>query len=161
VTLAILDASTGTVARRAMTGVIRAAGTWTWRWDGRMAGGAWAPRGTYVASLTVVGPYGTTVLRRSIVADAFSSTLSAVTVGAGQPVTVRFRSAEPLASLPSASLRQAGAAPVAMKVTKRADGSFSAVATIAHGAPGAATIVLAGRDFLGHANSSVLRLTVE
>jgi hypothetical protein len=95
------------------------------------------------------------------VADAFSSTLSAVTVGAGQPVTVRFRSAEPLASLPSASLRQAGAAPVAMKVTKRADGSFSAVATIAHGAPGAATIVLAGRDFLGHANSSVLRLTVE
>ncbi len=161
VTLAILDASTGTVVRRAMTRVIRAAGTWTWRWDGRMAGGAWAPRGTYVASLTVVGPYGTTVLRRSIVADAFSSTLSAVTVGAGQPVTVRFRSAEPLASLPSASLRQAGAAPVAMKVTKLADGSFSAIATIAHGAPGAATIVLTGRDILGHANSSVLRLTVE
>ena len=33
-----------------------------------------------------------------------------------------------------------------MKVVKLADGSFSAAATIAPGAPGAATIVLAGRD---------------
>ncbi len=161
VTLAILDASTGTVVRRAMTGVTRAAGTWTWRWDGRIAGGAWAPRGTYIASLTVVGPYGTTVLRRSIVADAFTSTLSAVTLAAGERVAVRFRSAEPLASLPSAILRQAGVAPATMKVVRLADGSFSATATIAPGAPGAATIVLTGRDSLGHANSSVLRLTVE
>jgi hypothetical protein len=126
-----------------------------------MAGGAWAPRGTYVASLTVVGPYGTTELRRSIVADAFSSTVSAVTLAAGQQVAVRFRSAETLASLPSASLRQAGVAPAAMKVVKLADGSFITTATIVPGAPGAATIVLTGRDTLGHANSSVLRLTVE
>jgi hypothetical protein len=161
VTLAILDASTGTVVRRAMTGATRAAGTWTWGWDGRVTGGAWAPRGTYVAALTVVGPYGTTLLRRSIVADAFSSTLSATTLAAGQQVTVRFRSAEPLASLPTASLRQPGLAPAAMKVIRLTDGSFSATATAAPGAPGAATIVLTGRDGLGHANSSLLRLTVE
>jgi len=48
-----------------------------------------------------------------------------------------------------------------MKVVKLADGSFSAAATIAPGAPGAATIVLTRRDIVGHANSSVLRLTVE
>jgi flagellar hook assembly protein FlgD len=160
VTLAILDAS-GAAVRRAMTGVTRGAGTWTWRWDGRVAGGAMAPRGTYVAALTVVGPYGTTVLRRTVVADAFSSTLSATTLAAGQQVTVRFRSAEPLASLPTATLRQAGLAPAAMKVVKLADGSFSATATIAPDAPGPATIVLAGRDTGRRVNSSVLSVTVQ
>jgi spore germination protein YaaH len=160
VTLAILDA-TGTAVRGAMTGVTRGPGTWTWRWDGRVAGGAMAPRGTYVAALTVVGPYGTTVLRRSLVADAFSSTLSAAALGPGQQVTVRFRSAEPLAALPTASLRQAGLAPAAMKVHKLSDGSFSATATIAPDAPGPATIVLTGSDTGRHANSSVLTLTVQ
>ena len=160
VTLAILDAS-GAAVRRAMTGVTRGAGTWTWRWDGRVGGSAMAPRGTYVAALIVVGPYGTTVLRRTIVADAFSSTLSAATLSAGQPVSVRFRSTEPLASLPTATLRQAGLAPAAMNVVKLADGSFSATATIAPDAPGPATIVLAGRDTGRHANSSTLSLTVQ
>jgi flagellar hook assembly protein FlgD len=160
VTLAILDASGATV-RRAMTGSVRTAGTWTWRWDGRVTGGAMAPRGTYVAVLSVVGPYGTTVLRRSIVADAFAGALSATTLGAGQKITVRFRSAEPLAALPTATLRQAGIAPAAMAVVKLADGSFSASATVAAGAPGPATIVLAARDALRHVNSSTLGVTVQ
>jgi hypothetical protein len=120
-----------------------------------------APRGTYVAALTVVGPYGTTLLRRSIVANAFSSTLSATTLAAGQEVTVRFRSAEPLAALPTATLRQAGLAPAAMTVVKLADGSFSATATIAPDAPGPATIVLLGRDTGRHANGSTLNLVVQ
>jgi flagellar hook assembly protein FlgD len=160
VTLAILDA-TGTAVRGAMTRVTRGAGTWTWRWDGRVAGGAMAPRGTYVAALSVVGPYGTTTLRRTIVADAFTSTLSATTLAAGGEVAVRFRSMEPLASLPTATLRQAGLAPVAMKVSKLADGSFSATVTIAADGPGPATIVLTGRDTGRHANSSTLGLTVQ
>ncbi len=159
VTLAILDASGATV-RRAMTGSARAAGTWTWRWDGRVTGGAMAPRGTYVAALSVVGPYGTTVLRRSIVADAFTGTLSATTLAAGDTLTVRFRSAEPLAALPKATLRQAGIAPAAMAVVKLADGSFRASATVAASAPGPATIVLAARDALRHVNSSTLSVTV-
>jgi hypothetical protein len=103
-----------------MTGVTRGPGRWTWQWDGRVAGGAMASHGTYVAALTVVSPYGTTVMRQTIVADAFSSTLSATTLAAGQRVTVRFRSAEPLASLLTATLQQAGLALAAMKVVKLA-----------------------------------------
>ena len=160
VTLAILDASGG-IVRRAMTGSTRVAGTWTWRWDGRVTGGAMAPRGTYVAALTVVGPYGTTVLRRSIIADAFIGTLSATTLAAGQKLTVRFRSAEPLAALPTASLRQSGLAPLAMAVVKLADGSFSASAVIAAGAPGPATVFLTARDALRHVNSSTLPVIVQ
>jgi len=160
VTLRIFDAS-GVAVRGAMTGVTRGAGTWTWRWDGRIAGGAMAPRGTYVAALTVVGPYGTTALRRTIVADAFSSTLSATTLAAGQQVTVRFRSTEPLATPPTATLRQVGLAPATMEVVRLANGSFSATATIAPDAPGPATIVLAGRDTGRHTNSSTLSVTVQ
>ncbi len=161
VTLAIVDPSTGAVMRRAMTGATRSAGTWTWRWDGRVAGGEMAPRGAGLAVLTVAGPYGTTTLRRTIVADAFSSTLSATTLKAGEQVTVRFRSAEPLAALPTATLRQAGLAPAAIKVVRLADGSFSATATIAPDAPGPATIMLTGRDTGHQANSSILDLTIE
>jgi hypothetical protein len=160
VTLAILDAS-GKSVRGAMTGVTRGAGTWTWRWDGHIAGGAMAPRGTYVASLTVVGPFGTTTLRRTIIADAFSATVPAAPIAGGQQLTVRFRSAEPLAVLPTATLRQAGVAPAPMKVVKLADGSYSATATVAAAGPGPATIVLAGRDTGRHANSSTLSVTVQ
>jgi len=44
---------------------------------------------------------------------------------------------------------------------KLADGSFSATDTIAAGAPGPATIVLAGRDTGRHSNSSTLSVTVQ
>ena len=160
VTLAILDAS-GAKVRDVMTGVTRGPGTWTGQWDGRATGGAMAPRGRYVVALTVVGPYGTTNLRRTIVADAFSSTLSATILAAGQQIIIRFRSAERLASLPTATLRQAGLAPAAMKIVKLADGAFSATATVAADGPGHATIVLAARDTGRHANSSTLSVTVQ
>ncbi len=158
VTLAILDAS-GVRVRGAMTGASRGPGTWTWRWDGRIAGGAMAPRGTYVALLTVVGPYGTTTLRRTIRADAFSWTLPA-TVQAGDVLRIAFRSVEPLAAVPTATLRQAGLAPVAMTVVKQADGSFTATAPVLPGGAGPAVIVLAGRDTGRHANSSTVSVTV-
>jgi hypothetical protein len=44
---------------------------------------------------------------------------------------------------------------------KLADGSFSASATVAAGAPGPAAIVLAARDALRHVNSSTLTVTVQ
>ena len=87
--------------------------------------------------------------------------VSAAPRSCAKRVTVRFRSAEPLASLPTATLRQAGLALAAMKVVKLADGSFSATATIAAGTPGPATIVLAGRDTGRYSNSSALRVTVK
>ena len=69
-TLRVLDAA-GTEVRAAWRDRPFTAGTAAWRWDGRAADGAWAPPGRYVAELTAVGPYGTTVLRRSIAAAAF------------------------------------------------------------------------------------------
>ena len=102
-TLRVLDAA-GTEVRAAWRDRPFTAGTAAWRWDGRAADGAWAPPGRYVAELTAVGPYGTTVLRRSIAAAAFVATPSTATPAAGTVLTVTFRSVEPLAAPPTARL---------------------------------------------------------
>ncbi|HYN49230.1 MAG TPA: glycosyl hydrolase family 18 protein, partial [Candidatus Nanopelagicales bacterium] len=76
-TLRILDAS-GTEIRVPWRDREVARGVASWRWDGRTAGGALVLPGRYVAEMTAVGPYGTTVLRRTIVADAFIATPATV-----------------------------------------------------------------------------------
>ena len=123
-TLRILDAA-GTEVRAAWRDRAFTAGTAAWRWDGRAADGAWAPPGRYVAELTAVGPYGTTVLRRSIVAAAFVATPSTATPAAGTVLTVTFRSVEPLAAAPTAAFRQAGARRRRMSVTRLPDGCLA------------------------------------
>jgi hypothetical protein len=158
-TLRIVDA-TGVEVRRAWTGKSVTAGTASWRWNGRTGAGAWAPPGRYVAELTAVGPYGTTVLRRSIVADAFRATLSSTTPRAGTRLSVTFWSVEPLATAPTASFRQAGRAAAPMTVTRLANGSWRASVVVASGAPGRATITLRGRDTAGGQNRTTLVVTV-
>ncbi len=157
--LAIVDA-TGTVVRRAWTVRVQAAGTWTWRWNGTTGTGTFAPRGRYVALLTVVGPYGTTELRRVVIVNAFVATPSSVTPAAGSTLAVAFRSTEPLASPPTATFGQAGRAAVAMKVSRLADGTYRAVVKVAPGAPGNAVIMIAGRDRDGHLNTTTLVVRV-
>jgi flagellar hook assembly protein FlgD len=156
-TLQVLDAS-GAVVRTAWRDREMARGTASWRWDGRAADGAWAPPGRYVAELTAVGPYGTTVLRRAVVADAFTAALSSETPRAGSRLSVTFRSVEPLATVPSATFRQAGGAPVRMAVVRLADGSWRA--TVAAGGPGPATVTLLGRDTGDGKNRTTLTVTV-
>jgi len=158
-TLRVLDAA-GTEIRAAWRDRAFPAGTAAWRWDGRMSDGAWAPPGRYVAELTAVGPLGTTVLRRSVVAASFLATPSTATPAPGSTLTVTFRSIEPLAAPPTAALRQAGASPVRMKVTRLASGTWRATVTIAGGAPGPATVTLLGRDTGGGTNRATVTVTV-
>jgi hypothetical protein len=158
-TLRVLDAS-GAAVRTVWKSRVFAAGTAAWRWDGRIAAGAWAPAGRYVAELTAVGPYGTTVLRRAIVADAFTATLSSTVPPAGSGLSVTFRSVEPLAAAPTATFRQAGLGAVPMVVVRLADGSWRATITVAAEAPGPAVVTLAGRDTAGGRNSTTFAVTV-
>ena len=158
-TLRVLDAA-GTEIRAAWRDRPFTAGTAAWRWDGRVADGAWAPPGRYVAELTAVGPYGMTVLRRSIAAGAFVATPSTATPPAGAVLTVTFRTVEPLAAPPTAAFRQAGGEAVRMKVTRLAGGAWRATVTVAAGAPGPATVTLLGRDAAGGRNRATLVVTV-
>ncbi|MFH1475428.1 MAG: glycosyl hydrolase family 18 protein [Chloroflexota bacterium] len=158
-TLRVLDAS-GAVVRTAWTNRAFAAGTAAWRWDGRTAAGTWAKPGRYVAELTAVSWLGTTVLRRTVVADAFTTSLSSAAPRAGSRLSVTFRSVEPLAATPTASLRQAGRSAVRMTVVRLADGFWRATATVAAGAPGPAAVTLVGRDTAGGRNITRLTVTV-
>jgi spore germination protein YaaH/flagellar hook assembly protein FlgD len=158
-TLRVLDAA-GTEVRAAWRDRSFPAGTAAWRWDGRAADGAWAPPGRYVAELTAIGPYGTTVLRRSIAAAAFVATPSTETPAAGTVLAVTFRSIEPLAAPPTAAFRQAGGEAVRMSVVRLTGDSWRATATIADGAPGPATVTLLGRDTAGGRNRATLLVTV-
>jgi len=158
-TLRLLDAS-GAEIRVAWRDRPTAAGTAAWRWDGRTSDGAWAPHGRYVAELTAVGPYGTTVLRRSIAAAAFVATPSTSTPAARSLFTVTFRGVEALAAPPTAAFRQAGGEPVRMSVTRLSSGSWRATVTVADGAPGPATVTLLGRDAAGGRNRTTVVITV-
>jgi len=159
VTLRILDAA-GVEVRRPWSGRALPAGTAAWRWDGRTAGGAWAPQGRYVAELTAVGSLGTTILRREIHAGAFIATPSSSTPTAGSRLSVTIRSVEPLTSRPVAYLRQAGRNAVPMSVTRLPDGSWRASLIVAAGAPGPAVVSIVGRDTAGGTNRTSLAITV-
>ena len=127
-TLRVLDAS-GTEIRVAWRDRAFAAGTASWRWDGRTADGAWAPPGRYVAELTAVG----TVRRRRSCGGRSSPMPSSrqpatSTPPAGSRFTVTFRSVEALAAPPAATFRQAGA-------SSRADGDHASRRTARGGRP--------------------------
>ncbi len=158
-TLRILDAA-GTEVRAAWRDRPFTAGTAAWRWDGRAADGAWAPPGRYVAELTAVGAYGTTVLRRSIAAAAFVAKPSTVTPAAGTVLTVTFRSVEPLTAPPTAAFRQAGGEAARMSITRLSGGAWRASVKVIAGAPGPATVTLLGRDAGGGRNRATLVVTV-
>ncbi len=159
VTLRILDAS-GAEVRVAWRERATAAGTASWRWDGRAAGGAFAPAGRYVAELTAVSWLGTTVLRRPVVVGAFDAALSSSAPAAGTRLTVTFRSVEPLAAPPTATFRQPGRDPVRMTVARVSASTWRATVTVAEGAPGPATISLLARDTGGGKNRLTLHLAV-
>jgi spore germination protein YaaH/flagellar hook assembly protein FlgD len=159
VTLRILDAS-GAEVRRPWSDRELTAGTRSWRWDGRTSSGGWAPQGRYVAELTATSWLGTTVLRRAVVAAGFTATLAPASPVAGSRLTVTFRSVEPLASAPTASLLVPGRATLPMSVARLADGSWRATVVVPADAAGPARVSLRGRDTAGGRNRTDVAVTI-
>ena len=143
-TLQVVDA-TGAVVRTAWTNRRLAAGTPGWTWDGRDGARAFVAPGTYTAVLTATSALGTTTLRRSIVVDAFSVRPSATTLAAGQTLTVKFTTVEPLKTRPVVTFTQPGRAPVVKTATLVSTGRYTASFNAA-GAAGAATLRIAAKD---------------
>lgn len=157
--LQLFDAS-GRLVRTAWTSRTYAAGTRTWTWDGKVTGGASAPRGRYTAVLTATSSLGTTVLRRAVIADAFAVTPSATKLAAGQTLVLSIRSAEPLGGTPRVTLTQAGRSAAAATVTRLADGTWRATVRVAAGALGPAVVTVTARDARGGRNTTKLGVTV-
>jgi hypothetical protein len=152
-TLALYDAS-GSLVRTVWANRSQAAGNRSWTWDGRLADGTYAPQGAYTAQLTVVSPYGTQTLTRTVWAAAFPASVSPATVQVGGALTVRFATAEPLRAPPRVTFQQPGLAPQAVTATRLANGTYLAQFTVRAGAAGPATIQIVGTDAAGHANTA-------
>jgi spore germination protein YaaH/flagellar hook assembly protein FlgD len=157
--LGIYDAK-GTLVRTAWTKRTFAAGSHTWTWDGRLASGAWAPQGRYVARLITTSSLGTSTLVRTVLAAAYAARLSASTVKAGSTLVVTFSPVEPLSSRPTVTFTQPGRAGVTVTATKLADGTWRAAFKVRAGAAGAASVRITALDSAGHRNTLSLSLAV-
>ncbi|HYO42245.1 MAG TPA: glycosyl hydrolase family 18 protein [Candidatus Limnocylindrales bacterium] len=158
-TLRVFDAD-GTLVRTAWTGRVLASGARGWRWDGRKADGTLVPQGRYTASLTVTSSLGTQELARSVWAAGFAITPSATTVRAGQTLTVRISTVEPLATRPVVTFVQPGRAGVKVTATRLADGTYRATFRVAAGSAGSAGVRVSATDIGGHANTTSIPITI-
>lgn len=137
-----------------------AVGTWGWVWNGKTNTGAYAPRGRYEVRVTATSKLGTAVIGRTVLADAFGTTLSASTIKAGQTLTVTFTATEALRALPSVSFVQPGRAAVVRTATSLGSGRYRATFRLASGPVGTATVKISGRDSAGGLNVSTATLRV-
>jgi flagellar hook assembly protein FlgD len=161
VSISILDAS-GKVVRTVMTNRAYAAGPVTWAWNGRLANGTFAPRGTY--RIAVVATNGTQSASQSVSvqADAFRLVTSSAGAIRGTALTLTATSAESLSSAPVVVVRQPGVP--AWTVTMSRVSSSRWTATIrpkAGGTAGTMSLTVRARDAAGGTNSSVLRLALQ
>ena len=157
VSVAIYSGST--LVRTVWTNRTFAAGSHAWTWDGRDAMGVVA-RGTYVVRVTAVSPLGASVVTRSVLVDAFSTTLSATSLRAGQTLTVTMTSTESLRSAPTVAFAQPGRTAVTRTAVALGSGRYRVSFTVAAGAAGTATIRIAGRDTAGGTNTSSRSVTI-
>ncbi|HEY6057677.1 MAG TPA: glycosyl hydrolase family 18 protein [Candidatus Limnocylindrales bacterium] len=140
--------------RRQKAGIVR------WTWDGTGLDRQPVAPGRYVAVLIVESPYGTTELRLPIAVAAFTIVPSATTLAAGDVLRLDIRSAEPLRSPPSVTFTQAGLAPTRAIARPVGSARYTVSFTVAGGAAGDATIVVAGRDVGGGTNRATRGVTV-
>jgi flagellar hook assembly protein FlgD len=158
VTVAIYSGTT--LVRTIWTGRTLAAGSYGWTWNGRDQAGLMVARGTYGVRVTAASTLGVSVVSRSVVVDAFRTTLSATSVRAGQSLTVTVTSTEALRSAPTITFTQPGRAAVARTAVSLGSGRYRATFTVASGAAGTATIRISGRDTAGGINTSSRSVTI-
>ncbi len=158
-TLQVVGAD-GTVIRTIWSGRSQVAGAVGWTWDGRASSGAMVAPGNYVLVLTATGATGTTILRRSIVVDAFVIQLSATRLRVGRHLTVRFSSVEALGSRPTVTFDQTGRPPVTRHASLIGPGRYAATFLVRAGR-GPAIIRFDATDSGGQRNASARSLWIE
>jgi flagellar hook assembly protein FlgD len=146
--------SGSTLIRTIWTNRTLAAGPHAWTWNGRNNAGALVARGTYVVKVTASSAIGTTSLTRSVVADAFSTTVSSGAVAAGQTLTVTVATTEALRASPTIAFIQPGKAAVRKTAVSLGGGRYRASFVVAAGAAGTGSIVISARDTAGGLNTS-------
>ena len=149
----------GVIVPTPFTAAALAGGPYAWTWDGRLASGAWAPRGRY--NLKVVATDGTVSTTRTtwVVADAFSVAISPRPPTRGQLVTITVTSSEPLRANARLRIVQPG---VAARVVTMAHVSATVYRVVVRlssgGTAGTLSLVVSGTDLGGLVNATTLRV---
>ena len=136
------------------------AGSHGWTWNGRTAAGALVPRGTYQVRVSATSAYGTAVVARTVLVDAFRVAQSATALRAGQTLTLNLTTIESLRAAPSVAFTQPGRTTVTRTATALGSGRYRVSFTIAAGAAGTATFRITGRDMANGANVSLGSVTI-
>ena len=152
VTVRVEDAA-GRVVRTAYSARQLPAGTATWTWNGRLADGTFAPRGTYRLHVAATNGEQRAAQVTTVLADAFRVTSSVTTAVRGHAFTITARTAERLSTTPVVVVREPGLAPWTVTMTKASGGTWTA--TSSRGCPARRARSPCTREGLGGgANSS-------
>ena len=160
ITIQVVDAQ-GAVVRKAVTDKAHKAGPATWSWNGKVAGGRYAKPGAY--RIVVSASNGTQHAAQSVpvTADAFRLAASVSTAVRGKALRITARSAEPLSTTPVVVVRQAGAKPWTITMSRTSGSTWAATITPRrHGPAGTLALAVKARDEAGGRNRSVLRLAL-
>ena len=160
VSLYVVDAS-GAVVRSAWTDRALPAGRVSWAWNGKLASGAWAPRGTYRFVVRASNGTQSATASASVLADAFRVTTSMASPARGSSFTITAVTAEGLSTTSTVTIRQPGL--TAWKITMTKVSSTTWKATIrpkTGGSAGAMSLTIAARDTAGGSNATTIRRTL-
>ncbi len=134
VTLDLLG-PTGAVVRAVRAAAPMPAGAAGWTWNGRLANGSFAPRGSYRLRVQAGDGVRSAVQAARVVLDAFRMTISDTTPGRGQLVTVKVVSTEPLRTLPRIRVAQPGVAPWVVATRRISSGTYAVTFRLKRGGP--------------------------
>jgi flagellar hook assembly protein FlgD len=151
----------GDVVRRVWADRAVAAGNASWSWNGRLANGAWAPRGTYRLLVRASNGEQAATGVATVIADAYRTVTSTTSPARGSVFTITAVTAERLSTTPRVTVRQPGLA--AWSVTMKKVGPTTWKASIrpkAGGKAGSMSLTIQAKDAKGATNGKILRLVL-
>ncbi len=158
VSLDIVDAS-GAVVRSAWTDRALPAGAVSWAWNGKLADGAWARRGTYRFVVRATNGNQVAVASVAVLADAFRVVASTASPLRGSSFTITAVTAERLSTTPRVTVRQPGRAAWKVAMTKVSSNTWKAtIRPKTGGSAGTMSLTVGAKDINGGSNATVIRL---
>ncbi len=137
-----------------------AAGTYSYTWSGKVPGGAFAPTGQYMLTVTATDGVATWTQRAAIFAQAFRIIPSNLTPARGATFTITAISAETLKKAPTVSFTQPGHARKIVTMTKVSSTAWRATVHLYSTGAGTVVFKVAGTDAHGGANGTGLAIVI-
>jgi flagellar hook assembly protein FlgD len=152
----------GSVLLTRYAGQAAAAGSYSWKWTGKDAAGAWVPEGTYSTVVSATTSAGTITQRLSVFVGAFRISPSTATLTRGKTVTVTIVTSEPLSNKPKLTVYQPGLSAYTVYTKKVSSSTYTVTFTVKPGgSAGTVKLKAYARDSGDRRQRSYLTLPLE